>query len=165
MKKLLFGAVGLIGASFIGYALAQTYPPAQVPGVNGVKDVVQVIPGGVQGTVPSVYAPAGLAGQTYNYGYTVPTTGFQIIEGNQVTFRYLNPAATLATGSLVLPTSPGDGQRYCLEDSVTQTAFTISAPTGSSLATFGGAALTALTANTQYCWFYIASQTAWVRTQ
>jgi len=94
-----------------------------------------------------------------------PLTAFTITPVNDVSLLYLNPAGTLATGTLTMMLTPGDGQRFCLEDSKTQTAITIQANTGQTLASYGVATPTALVANTLYCWVYFAAQAAWVGTQ
>jgi hypothetical protein len=163
MKKIVWGLAAAVAALFAGVAIAQVQPIPTVLNV-GQSDYVQIIPGGV-GSVPSVYAQAGRVASMYQYSYQVPLTGFTITPPNGVSLLYLNPAGTLATGTLTMPATPGDGTQFCIEDSQTQTALTVSANTGQSMAAFGGAAVTALTANTKYCWFYIASQAVWVRLQ
>jgi hypothetical protein len=158
LLALIAGAAGVAG-----YAFAQTVPVPNVTNI-GQNDLVQIIPGG-QPTSGNVYAAAGRVGGQYEYSYQVPVTAFTITPANGINFLYLNPAGTLATGTLNMPATPGDGQRFCIEDSQTQTAITVAANTGQTLASYGGAAVTALTANTVYCWFYIQNQAVWVRTQ
>lgn len=157
----------LLGA---GSAFAQGVPGPGIPisgrGQMTQTDTIEVIPNG-QPSAQSVYKSVGAVASMYKYSYQVPLTAFTITPANDVSLLYLNPAGTLATGTLTMSVSPSDGGRFCLEDSQTQTAITIQANTGQTLTagTYGLATPTALVANTIYCWFYIANQAAWVRTQ
>ena len=162
MKKLLIGAA--IGLFAITSALAQVVAP-QVSNLN-LNDLVQVVPRGVP-QPQTQYAPPGAIAGVEQYSYQVPLTAFSITPPNLTSLLYLNPAGTLATGTLTMEAVASDGQKFCVEDSQTQTAITISANTGQTLTsgTYGLATPTALTANTRYCWLYLASQAAWVRTQ
>lgn len=161
MKKIAILAVGALLA-FVGLAFAQ---PVPVPQINamGQTDLVQVIPLG-QPSAQSVYAPPGAVGGLIQYSYQVPITAFSITIPKFVNLLYLNPAGTLATGTVTMPAVPGDGQRVCVESSQTQTALTMTANTGQAFASFGGAAVTALTANVAVCWFYNAPLAVWIRT-
>jgi hypothetical protein len=161
MKRTILATLfaGVLG--FAGYAFAQVVNQPQT-NVNQ-NDLVQIIKAG-QGTAQSVYAPAGMVGGEVQYAYSVPVTAFTITPASNVWFVLLNPAGTLETGTLTMPANPGDGQKLCLMDSQTQTAITIAANTGQSLASYGVTTPTALVANTVYCWFYIKSQAAWVQT-
>lgn len=161
MKHLFKYLAGLALVAIAGVALAQQVVlPSAMPLSQG--DYVQVIKGGAP-QAQSYYAPAGTLGGMLNYLYSVPLTGFTITPANGTTFVYLNPAGTLATGTLTMPAIANDGQEFCLTDTQTQTAITISANTGQSLG--GIAAPTALVANTIYCWFYRASASTWIRYQ
>jgi len=160
MKRTIYATLlaGVLG--FVGYAFAQTTSP---PIVNiNQNDLVQIVKQG-QGTAKSVYAAAGTVGGQVQYQYSVPATGFSIAVTNGNNWVLINPAGTLATGTITTPTTPGDGQRLCVMSSQTQTALTMTAATGQAFASYGGAAVTALTANTPVCWFYIANQAVWVR--
>lgn len=151
------GAVALAG----GIALAQISLP-QLPAM-GQTDLVQVLPAG-QPHAGNQYVPAGTLGGMSFYSLQVPLTGFTITPPNGTNLLILTPAGTLATGTLTMPASPSDGENFCLWDSQTQTAITVSANTGQSLnTTIGAATPTALTAKTSYCWRYLASQAAWYR--
>lgn len=61
----------------------------------------------------------------------VPLTGFTIspISPNLI----LNPAGTLATGTVLLPANPADGQKLSITSTQTQTALTVTAATGDSV--------------------------------
>lgn len=156
----VFGA-GLLG---FGIAIAQVPTPAlRVP--LALNDLVQVIPNGAP-SAQSVYQAVGAVAGVENYSYQIPLTAFTITVANQITFLYLNPAGTLDTGTLTMQARPSDGQKFTLETSQTQTAITVQANTGQTLAagTFGLATPTALVANTKYQWMFIQSLGTWVRT-
>lgn len=161
LRNLLAAAIlaGTAGAAFAQPATLGT--PAKTPTLQNINpgDVVPVIPGGVGG-VPSQYAPAGMVGAMANYQYVVPVTAFSITPSSQITLLFLNPAGTLATGTITFPATPSDGGNFCVYDTQTQTAVTMTANTGQSIA---GIAVTAFVANTQYCWKYISKTTTWYR--
>jgi hypothetical protein len=72
----------------------------------------------------------------------VPLTAFSIAP--QSSLLVLNPAGTLATGTVTLPTNPKDGQRLRIISTQTQTALTVTAGTGDTVVP----SVTALVANT-----------------
>lgn len=173
MKKIviaLAACLGLAGTAFAqtptGLAIGNTVVVPKVTSV-GPTDVFQDVVGGVP-REGNQYATAAQISGVEGYTYVVPLTGFTLTVPNATAFEYINPAGTLATGAFTMMASPGDGQRTCFESSQTQTAVTVAANTtvdaAQVLASYGAAALTAMTANTRYCYFYIASQHAWVRT-
>lgn len=115
------------------------------------------------------YGPGDCIG--YPYDFYVPVTAFVItmITGILV----LNPAGTLATGTVNLPSSPPDGALAEISSTQTQTALVVAAATGDLIA---GAAVTALVANTRVGWRYSLNGTknstgatvnvrTWVRVQ
>jgi hypothetical protein len=161
MKKLAILATGALLA-FAGWALAQGVPVPQI-GAISQTDSVQVVPLSAP-SAQAVYAPPGGVAGIEQYSYQVPLTAFTITVPKFVSFLYLNPAGTLATGTITMPASPGDGQRVCVEDSQTQTAVTMTANTGQAFAAFGLGTVTALTANTKYCWMFNAPLAVWIRT-
>lgn len=166
MKKLFLGALALLGAIALGtggFAIAQSVVP-QVKSI-GQSDLVQVIPNGAP-SAGNVYAPAGAVAAVELYSYQVPLTAFTITPPDHTSLLYLNPAGTLATGTLTMMLNPSDGQKFCVEDTQTQTAITVSANTGQSMLTsIGLGAVTALTANTKYCWYFNKPLGGWIRTQ
>jgi len=88
----------------------------------------------------------------------VPLTGFSItLDNNSV--LVLEPAGTLATGTVLLPASPLDGQRIRIISTQTQTALTITAATGDTVV---GTA-TALVALTPVEFSYKLSSRKWYR--
>lgn len=159
-KSWLFGGAAALALAG-GVAVAQVSLPLLA--AMGQTDLVQVIPAG-QPHAGNQYVPAGELGGMSLYSLQVPLTGFTITAAAGINQLILNPAGTLATGTLTLPPSPSDGSNFCVWDSQTQTAITVNANTGQSLnTTIGAATPTALTAKTSYCWRYLASQAAWYR--
>lgn len=164
MKRLILSALAAIGVlAALSYAVAQQNIPPQVPSLNQ-NDLLLVIPRGFA-QAQNYYANPGQIAAVEQYSYQVPLTGFAITPPNLTSLLYLNPAGTLATGTLTMEAVASDGQKFCLQDSQTQTAITIAANNGQTLASFGLGALTALVANTRYCWLYNASLSSWIRTQ
>lgn len=88
----------------------------------------------------------------------VPLTGFTITINDGVTRLVLNPAGTLATGAVNLPSNPVNGQLVEVSSTQTQTALTVAAASGHTIV---GAAVTALTAVDRVAWVY--SDTKWYR--
>lgn len=162
MKRLIIGA-SIIGAFFAAAAaLAQAIAPT-VQSLNQ-NDLVQIVPRGAPSAQTMYQTPGAVAGID-QYSLQVPLTAFSITPPNLTSLLYLNPAGTLATGTLTMEAVASDGQKFCVEDSQTQTAITVAANTGQTLASYGLGAVTALTANTRYCWIYFAAPAVWVRTQ
>jgi len=62
-----------------------------------------------------------------------PTTGFSLTLGNSTTTLLLKPAGTLATGTVVLPAAPVDGQIARVLSSQTVSALTVSPSAGQSV--------------------------------
>lgn len=88
----------------------------------------------------------------------VPLTGFSItLDRNPI--LVLNPAGTLATGTVTLPTAPADGHEVAIISTQTQTALTVTAGTGDTIAN----APTALVALTGVRLGYKASELKWYR--
>lgn len=136
--------------------------------------------GGLWSTLPTVPAANGLTGnelspadteltqgvqpqtellsttqyRALNYSQQTPLTGFAIVVAQNVGQLQLTPAGTLATGTITFPPNAVDGQQFCIFDTQTQTAVTLAPATGQ---TINGTAITALVANTRYCYMYAGS--------
>lgn len=67
------------------------------------------------------------------YSLQTPTTGFSITIGANVQYLVLNPAGTLATGTITMPASPVDGFVVTVSSSKVITALTVSPNTGQTL--------------------------------
>lgn len=143
--------------------LGQPSAQAQVPNLNQT-DLVCIAQRGV-GQVPAQCTGVGVGATMMQYEspLVVPTTGFTLTAPNPnvATLYILNPAGTLATGTLTMPASPNDGGNFCVMSTQTQTALTVTANTGQ---TVGGTAVTALVAYQPRCWRYIGATSTWALT-
>lgn len=148
-----------IGAGLSLIALAAVSQTISIPTVTSVgtadlfADAVRGVP-----TASGQYATAQAINNVPGYVISVPLTAFTLTFGNTQTYYYIQPAGTLATGTFTFAPNPGDGARECVRSTQTQTAVTMTANTGQ---TVGGTAVTAMTANTTYCWLYQASAATW----
>jgi hypothetical protein len=94
-----------------------------------------------------------------NQSVQTPVTGFSITPAQAVTRLILNPAGTLATGTVTLPANPGDDQPFEVMTSQTITAITFTPAAGQTL----NSAPTTLPANKSAEWRFIAPLNAWFR--
>ncbi len=154
-KKLYFlcGALALVA----GAAIAQVPTPPSVASV-GPTDLVAIVPGG-QPSAQTQYATPGQIAGVPGYVYNVPLTAFSLTYAKGQTNMVLNPAGTLATGTLTTEANPSDGQRECVLSTQTQTAITVTANTGQTIVN----GPTALVANVPVCWTFVKSLAAWER--
>lgn len=115
--------------------------------------------GTAQGAAPQLaaLAPAQLRGGVYEY--SVPLTGFSIQIGNETSTYIINPAGTLATGTFTLPQVPYPGHVLEIISTQTQTALTVSAPSGYTIV----GSVTALTAATAVRYRLVG--TVWILTR
>jgi hypothetical protein len=168
MKKLPFVAkiLGYTSAACatvalllgIGVAFAQTIIP-QVPTI-GTGDYFQDVPNGNPG-VGNVYAKAAQIAGVPGYQYSVPLTGFTLTFANSTSNITLQPAGTLATGTITTAANPSDGQLECIFSTAAVTSLTLTANTGQTVAN----GITALVANTRYCYQYDLALATWERIQ
>lgn len=157
--KILAGAVLAGALAFGGALVAQTILIPQVVNV-GTKDLFQDVVGGAP-TAPASYATAAAIAGVPGYVQSTPLTGFSLTFGNTQKNMTLTPAGTLATGTITMAPNPGDGQEACMFSTQTQTALTLSANTGQTVAN----AITAMTALTRYCYQWSAAAATWYRVQ
>jgi hypothetical protein len=167
LKLGLLAGVALLLAG-LNTADAQNVQPPVVPIVPSLNqnDVVQVLPHGAP-AIGNQYAPSGAIGGQELYSYQVPLTGFSIAVPNFTSLLYLQPAGTLATGTVTMMPNPSDGQRFCFQSTQINTAITFTLASGQN---WGGTISpnppTAYgTANTRLCWFWNAAQSTWFRIQ
>lgn len=90
----------------------------------------------------------------------IPLTGFTIAVADGVSTLIINPAGTLATGTITLPAAPYEGQYLEIASTQTQTALTVAVAAGSGQ-TIVGAAVTALVAVTAVKYYFL--DTKWYR--
>ena len=91
--------------------------------------------------------------------YQTPTTGFSITIGNNDCNLILEPAGTLATGTVVMPATPTDKQVVRISSTQVITALTVNANTGQTIK----GAVTTLAANGFASWIYRSTNTTWYR--
>ena len=156
MKKIA-GLAGLVLVAGVGFAIAQAIVVPQVATVGTSDLFLDVVSG--QPQAQSSYATAAQIAGVPGYAYSVPLTGFTLTFANSQTNMVLNPAGTLATGTLTTAANPSNGQRECVISTQTQTALTWSANTGQTIVN----GPTALVANTPVCMVYVGSLAAWER--
>lgn len=75
----------------------------------------------------------GTNGLLQQYDYQTPSTGFSYTFAAGVNVLVMNPAGTLATGTITMPASPADGMTITFSSTQTITALTVNANTGQSI--------------------------------
>jgi hypothetical protein len=75
----------------------------------------------------------GTNGLLQQYDYQTPTTGFSYTFAAGVNVLVMQPAGTLATGTITMPASPADGMTITFSSTQTITALTVNANTGQSI--------------------------------
>ena len=98
----------------------------------------------------------GTNGLIQAYDYQVLTTGFSYTFAAGTQVLVINPAGTLATGTITMPASPSDGMTITVESTQQVTALTMSGNGG----TIVGAA-TQLIPNQPLSWVYRSTGTTW----
>jgi len=75
----------------------------------------------------------GTNGLLQQYDYQTPTTGFSYTFAAGVNVLVMQPAGTLATGTITMPAAPADGMTITFSTTQTITALTVSPNTGQSI--------------------------------
>jgi hypothetical protein len=75
----------------------------------------------------------GTNGLLQAYDYQVSTTGFSYTFAAGTTVLVMNPAGTLATGTITMPAAPADGMTISFSSTKAITALTVNANTGQSI--------------------------------
>ena len=101
----------------------------------------------------------GTNGVLQAYDYQTPTTGFSYTFAAGTQVLVMNPATSLATGTVTMPASPADGMTITITTTVAIAALTVNANTGQSIV--GGGALY-LGANSSLQYVYRLSSTTWL---
>jgi hypothetical protein len=102
-------------------------------------------------------ALSGTNGLLQSYDYQVPTTGFSYTFAAGVQTLILNPAATLATGTVTMPAAPADGMVITFSSTKQITSLTVAANSGQTI----NNAITLLAAGQSASYIYHAASTAW----
>lgn len=111
------------------------------------------------GTNWIVAATVNVSGTDASVSYQVPLTGFSITVGAGILTLNIEPAGTLAAGTVVMPAAPYDNQQLTVMSTQTITALTVSANAGQSIQ----AAPTTIAAHSSFKYRYKASNTTWYR--
>jgi hypothetical protein len=99
----------------------------------------------------------GTNGLIQAYDYQVPTTGFSYTFAAGTQTLVMNPAGTLATGTITMPTAPSDGMTITFSTTKQITALTLNGGAGQTVV--GGVSY--LPANTSVSYMYRTSNTSW----
>jgi len=100
---------------------------------------------------------SGTNGLLQSYDYQTPTTGFSYTFAAGTQVLVMNPAGTLATGTITMPASPADGMTITFSSSQQITALTLNGNTGQSI----NSAITSLSAKQAASYIYRATGTTW----
>lgn len=99
----------------------------------------------------------GTNGVLQTYDYQVLTTGFTYTFAAGTTTLIINPAGTLATGTITMPAAPADGMVITIQSTQQITALTIQGNTGQSLV----AGAITMRANQPESFVYRLTNTTW----
>lgn len=99
------------------------------------------------------------------YDYQTPATGFSITIGNQTSSLLLDPAGTLATGTITMPAAPINGQVVNINSTQTITALTVAANAGQSIKNAPTTLVISTTGSQGYSYIYRTANTTWYRLQ
>jgi len=100
---------------------------------------------------------SGTNGLLQAYDYQVPTTGFSYTFAAGVQTLIMNPAGTLATGTITMPAAPADGMVITFSTTQAITALTVAANTGQTI----NNATTTLAVGQSMSYVYRSASTAW----
>jgi hypothetical protein len=120
--------------------------------------MIPFLPNGVANAQQQFVSPSLISG-AQGYVRTVPLTGFTLSFANGQVYWHIFPAGTLATGTFNLSPNPVQGTKNCVMSHQTQTAITITPPTGTTITSV----ITAMVADTSYCYIYDAVTSTWDR--
>lgn len=95
---------------------------------------------------------------TLQYSYQIPTNAFSITVPNWANVLCLNPAAALASGTVITPPAPTDGQPLIITSTFPVYALTLTASTGQTV--ISGS--TFLLSNQQVHWVFNAAINTWL---
>jgi hypothetical protein len=102
----------------------------------------------------------GTNGLLQQYDYQTPTTGFSYTFAAGINVLVMQPAGTLATGTITMPASPADGMTITFSSTQIITALTLNGNTGQTVVS----GTTKLAANQAATYVYRLSNTSWYPT-
>ena len=91
--------------------------------------------------------------------YITPTTGFSLVVSNTTTYLIMEPAGTIATGTITMPAAPVNGQIIRFATTKQITSITHNPNTGQTL----NGPVTTMDQNTNAGWIYKTSTSSWYR--
>lgn len=109
------------------------------------------------------FFPQRALGTVPVHSVQAPTTGFNIALGSDVERLILNPAGTLATGTVVLPAAPHDGQDILIFTEQTISLLTLSVSSTFITGTTIVGGVTSLSAGTGVQFTYDSTNNIWYR--
>jgi hypothetical protein len=99
----------------------------------------------------------GTNGLLQQYDYQIPTTGFSYTFAAGTTTLIMNPAGTLATGTIIMPAAPADGMTITFSSYQQITALTLNGNTGQTVVS----KVLTLPANQATTYVYRLAATTW----
>jgi hypothetical protein len=103
----------------------------------------------------------GTNGVIQAYDFQALTTGFTYTFAAGTQTLVMNPAGTLATGTITMPAAPADGMTITITTTQQITALTIAGNSGQSI---GGTQVALMAANSALSFVYRLTNTTWYRT-
>jgi hypothetical protein len=167
-------AVAITGGSIDGTTLGITTPAAGKHTTLVATGTVTFTSGTIDGIVIGAVTPAAgtyttltnTAGRAdTSYSYQQPATGFSITIANGVYTLILDPAGALLTGTIIMPSAPGDGQVIRITSTQNITTLTVNANAGQSIKNAPTGFTVSLTGDQGYEFIYRAANTTWYRLQ
>jgi hypothetical protein len=116
----------------------------------------------VNNTAAIAYTTVASLRDGRGYVYNAPLTGFSLTVSPTQSAVSLNPAGTIAAGTVVFPATLVDGKMVSIFTSATITALTLST---TNSATFTPSAVTTLAAGTSVAYVYNKAGNVWYRFQ
>ena len=160
-------AVSITGGSIDGTTVGSGTPAAgkftTIVGTTGMDSTIIGASTPAAITATTLTSTAGRADTSYSY--QTPATGFTITIGNGVYTLILDPAGALLTGTITMPSAPGDGQVVRMTSTQNISALTVSPNTGQSIKNAPTAFTVSLTGDQGYEFIYRAANTTWYRLQ
>ncbi len=100
-----------------------------------------------------------------SFSYQVPVAGFSITIANGVYTLILDPAGVLATGTIIMPSAPTNGQVVRFTSTQTITALTVTPNGGQSISNAPTALTVSLVGPMSYEFIYRTANAMWFRLQ
>ena len=110
-------------------------------------------------TAQNKYATAQAMNGVFGYVIYAAGEGFSLTFANAQKYYYIMPGAGLTAGAFTMMPNPGDGQMACIRSTQSVGTLTMHANTGQAIS--ATPTVSAMSANTIYCWLYSASAATW----